>query len=106
MLNKILEVIENRLTGQLTFEEAPVFNKICNNLSNLVLEKVFSGNYVLTEFGNNILELGFKLKAESEKEALSLGIKHIYYNVNNLLEENEIQTYHYKNLNNFILVKL
>jgi len=105
-LNKILEVIESRILGRLESLQSSVLEKITNNMSSLILQQVFAGNYSLTEFGSNLVELGFKLKAESEPEAISFAIRHIYYNVNNLLNEKEVQRFHFRNLDNFILVRL
>ncbi|MCQ2958275.1 MAG: hypothetical protein MJ180_05175 [Candidatus Gastranaerophilales bacterium] len=90
----------------LSKETNHVLNKIANNLSKIIFNENFGGNYQFSNIGKKLIDLGFKLEATNQNEALDYAIRHLYFNADNLLNEDVILSYHYKKLDNFILVKL
>lgn len=106
-LSLILEIIKCRILGAKIPENTNhVILKIADNLTNCIMEKVFIGNYKISQNGKRILNLGFNLGAKDQTEAIEYAMMHLYYNSSILLNEKEIMQFHYKKLDNFILVNL
>jgi len=107
-LTEIINILNNKYNNsmQLSSQTNHVLNKIANNLAKIVYTENFAGNYNFSDIGSKLVDLGFKLEATNQNEALDFAIRHLYFNADNLLNEDVVMSYHYKKLDNFILVKL